>query len=102
MATRRGRFSLTPAWLFFDVNYRENQNSVNCSDVPKLIIVNELKFKLLCCQIHTNQESKTGAHFKGIFLIDGLFYMIDDLKKDKKPSVPKKHKVTSCLYYLIE
>ena len=101
MDGNKGRFSLTPAWMFFDFNYSHGSSKkVNCSEVPKELKINELSFKLLCCQIIVNEQSKTGAHFKGIFLIDDLFYLIDDLKKDKKLDIPKSHKVTNCLYYL--
>ena len=87
--------------MFFDFNYSHGSSKkVNCSEVPKELKINELSFKLLCCQIIVNEQSKTGAHFKGIFLIDDLFYLIDDLKKDKKLDIPKSHKVTNCLYYL--
>jgi hypothetical protein len=102
MNTRKGRFISTPAWLVFDINYKDHSTNVNCYDVPKLITVNEFTFKLLCCQIHTNEASKTSAHFKGIFLIEDIFYMVDDLNIKKRPNIPKKQKVSSCLYYLFE
>ena len=103
MDGNKGRFSSNPAWLFFDVNYNHKSfEKVNCSELPKVIQINELSFKLLCCQIIVNEQSKAGAHFKGIFLIDDSFYLIDDLKKDVKLNVPTSHKVTNCLYYLNE
>jgi hypothetical protein len=67
-------FESTPAWLFIDVNYGGGRNEkVNCSEVPKLIKVNELNFNLLYCQIVVNAHSSTAAHFKGIFLSITLF-----------------------------
>ena len=68
--------------------------------MPKLIIIKDLCFKLLLSQIIID-ENKITAHFKGIFLINDTFYLIDDLDNgNKKLKLPKKHKVTSCLYYL--
>jgi hypothetical protein len=98
MIHRGGQFLSTPAWLFFDVNYTDNMVKLNCYEAPLSIRLNELTFKLLCCQIKMSHM----AHFKGIFLIEDTFYMLDDLNSQKKPSVPVDHRVTSLLYYSSE
>ena len=72
-----GKFLSTPAWLFFDVNY-DNDVKVNCSDVPKTIKVNEFTYKLILCQIRMSHM----AHFKGIFLINDKFYLLDEQPKE--------------------
>jgi hypothetical protein len=86
--------------FFFDIHYKSFDEKVHCSDVPKFIRVNKLTYKLLCCQIIVNAQSKTAAHFKGIFLIDDCFFLVDDLYPGKKINVPKLQKVTSCLKFL--
>ena len=74
-----GSFVSTPIWLFFDIHYKCFDEKVHCSDVPKFIRVNKLTYKLLCCQIIVNAQSKTAAHFKEVFLIDDCFLLVDDL-----------------------
>jgi hypothetical protein len=91
----KGRFESTPAWLYFDFNYRTNIDSVNHTHVPKMISVGDLNYKLLYCQI------KDGDHFRGIFLIHDNFYMIDDLKRGEIFSIPESNKVSNCLYHLV-
>ena len=58
--------------------------------MPKLIKIKDLCFKLLLSQIIID-ENKITAHFKGIFLINDTFYLIDDLDNgNKKLKLPKK------------
>ena len=96
-----GHFLKSPCWLYFDVLYDINEKrTLTCQMLPKSIIKQNFRFKLILAQIIVNGGTKN-AHFKGIFLINENFFLIDDLQKNKRNlSVPKKHKVTSCLYYI--
>jgi hypothetical protein len=84
------------------MNYRQTntrrEDYLTCNQLEKEIKVQNLTFQLLVAQIIFN-ENKSSAHFKGLFLIDDKFYLIDDLQKGKRLDIPKKHTVTSCLYY---
>ena len=73
---------------------------LGCYQLPQNILIENSSFKLITAQIIVNQ-GKENAHFKGIYFINDNFYLIDDLDKDNRELViPKKHKVTSFLYYL--
>ncbi len=106
LSEKSGAFVSNPAWLYFDMNYRQTntrrEDYLTCNHLEKESPekVQNLTFQLLVAQIIFN-ENKSSAHFKGLFLIDDKFYLIDDLQKGKRLYVPKKHKVTSCLYYLV-
>ena len=66
-----GHFSISPAWLYFDVSYEKNDRSklVNCLELPKIIELQNVRFKLILAQILVNQNRKE-SHFKGIFLLN--------------------------------
>ena len=94
-------FLVCPSWLYFDVHYEINdKRQLTCLMLPMHIRINNLDFKLIMAQIIVNSRTKN-AHFKGIFLINEKFFLIDDLcKNNRNFNVPKKNRVTSCLYYI--
>ena len=83
MDANKGRFQSPPAWLFFSVNYTRHDQKVNCLDLPKIIKVQDLSFKLICCSIVVNGKT-SASHFKGIFLIEDQFHMLEDLTPTSK------------------
>jgi hypothetical protein len=96
----RGNFCVKPGFLYCEMFYSEINDStthIKCHELPKLISLNNLNFKLLLAQIYINNN-----HFKGIFLLDEKFVLIDDLQHgNKRLRVPKEHKVTCCLYFIV-
>ena len=93
-------FLTKPAWLYFDINYLQKNQKLSCFRIPKRIEINELNFKLIIAQILVN-ENKEDAHFKGVFLINDSYFLLNDLDQgNRELKVPKKNKVTACLYYL--
>ena len=75
-----GRFTAVTAGVvvFFTVNYTRHDQKVNCLDLPKIIKVQGLSFKLICGSIVVNEKT-SASHFKGIFLVEEQFHMLDDL-----------------------
>jgi hypothetical protein len=91
----KGNFNIEPAFLYCETFYKDNTANLKCNQLPRYIEINDLNYKLLLAQI------KIGEHFKGIFLLNEKFYLIDDLQhKNRRLRVPKEHKIVSCLYYL--
>ena len=74
---------------------------LGCYQFPQIILIQNSSFKLITAQIIIN-KGKENVHLKGIYLINDNFYFIDDLDKENRELViPKKHKVTCCLYFLV-
>ena len=43
--------------------------------MPKEILINEKRFKLICSTVYKSSI----RHFVGLFLINNIFYVVDDL-----------------------
>ena len=98
------QFRSVPAWLYLDTVYGDNQlnNNLGHTMLPKKLKINNYTYQLLLAQIIIiSDDINIANHFKGIFLINNNFYLIDDLQKGASNlKIPKNTKVTSCLYYL--
>jgi hypothetical protein len=80
-------------------------NNIFISDLPKTIKIQNKTYRLLCCTVHSV------GHFIGIFHLNDIFYVIDDLKnyKDSLRELNefsnhqnlKKKSTTVSMYYLI-
>jgi hypothetical protein len=101
LSKNNGTFLSIPAWLYFDVNYDLDSNfKLHINHVPRIISINGDSYKFLCAIIN-NTVNKIN-HFRGIFLLDEKYCFVDDLSHNKNNlEIPKKHKITSLIYYLV-
>ncbi len=82
--------------------------SLKLRDLPRVIKIQEFKFRFLCTTLHTP------GHFLGVFSIKGDDYICDDLKKsmvylpplellERRDSATLYHKLeTSASFYVLE
>ena len=100
------RFDYNPNFLFIE----SMNNNIFAYEIPKLLKIDGKSYKLLCVTIFKEAEEQELGHFIGLFLIDDIFYAVDDLTQtsDLIPSIRSKklnkyynYITTTALYYLI-
>ena len=84
-------FNDVPFFLFIQC-----YNNVYLLDLPKIVKIGCIDFKLLCASFYNKKEK----HFKSFFEINDIIYLIDDLKKFEK-IVYSTEEISTALYYLI-
>jgi hypothetical protein len=72
------------------------------SELPREILVDDQRFKLLCATLHTELAD---GHFVGMFNFNNDIYIVDDLNQSveilSRKSDYNKNNVSGTLYYLI-
>jgi hypothetical protein len=82
-------------WLIIDTLYRNGDSKIYMTDISKLIQINELEFKLLCCSINFKN-----VHFKSVFNLEEMFIVVDDLNPKSIEMDLPNNKISVCFYYL--
>ena len=79
-----------------------SQMNMVISELPKEIMLNDQRFKLLCATLHTQLAD---GHFVGVFNFNNNLYIVDDLNQSVEKLTTKsdynKNNVSGTLYYLI-
>jgi hypothetical protein len=90
------KFKEQPFCLFLPVqhNQQEQESTINVSQLPLVVNIDNLKFNFLCCTFTTSPN-----HFQSIFYLNQSFYVVDDLKKSLSNRVPDPHCITWAYYY---
>ena len=85
-------FFKSPPWIFIQII---DKVPIFLDDLPKVLIINEIKYQFLCATIHTNSPN----HFRSIFFLDNNYFLIDDLKTNKIDTKIPHIKVITCFYF---
>ena len=90
-----GKFKSTPFCLFVELWDEFGAEKITLKDIPTSLLINDLTFNFLCL---TFFES---AHFRSIFKLNSLFYLVDDLDySNVSKKIPKNLNIKTLFYYL--
>lgn len=90
---KKYEFIKNPPWIIVDISIK---SLIKIDMLPDILVINNLKYRFMCCTFY-----KSG-HFKSIFKINNMNYLFDDLNPKMITENIPNHKITVCIYYLIE
>ena len=85
-------FFYNPPWIFIQTS---NSKAIYANELPKFLILMKKRYELLCATIHT----KSPGHFRSIFYLNSIFFLIDDLNPKMETKQPKQ-KIVTCFYFV--
>jgi hypothetical protein len=85
-------FLSNPCWLILEIAAGINLSIV---ELPRSFKLNSNEYHLLCATFYIVGRK----HFKAVFFINEIFYMVDDLKPNELKRQTPKNKVLTCFYY---
>ena len=92
--TKSYQFIKIPPWIFVDVALN---SYIKVDALPDTLLINDLTYQFIFAIIFKNNPS----HFRGIFKLNGCFYLIDDLGSTMTKDLPStSNSVRGCFYYL--
>jgi len=92
--TKSYQFIKIPPWIFVDVALKSN---IKVDALPDTLLINDLTYQFIFAIIFENNP----RHFRGIFKLNGCFYLIDDLGSTMTKDLPSSsNSVRGCFYYL--
>ena len=84
-------FKINLPWLFIQTN----QSTIYVQEIPKVVKLGVKNYQFLCSTILMSN------HFRGIFYLNGEYFLIDDLNSSKILKKIPKLKIVTCFYFCI-
>ncbi len=90
-------FENQPPWIVIEQSWKKQKEAVDIKLLPTYLIINKIRYNLLCMY---NFDSIN--HFRGIYLLNEKYYMINDLTGSAKLLDTNDHIVSAFIFYKTE